>query len=83
MTSPPPLAVLGQLPGEKSPSIFKVGGRAKVEAKLSVQETVRNVTGRQLVLQVPIGFVEGGHGDLGVERLVRADVFGVQHWYDG
>lgn len=57
---PPPLAVLGQLPGNKS----QVGGKAKVEATLSVRETVRNVPGRQLVLQVPMGFVEGGHGDL-------------------
>lgn len=60
---------------------FKVGGRATAEAKLSVRETVRNGTGRQLVLQVPMGFVEG-HGDVGVERLARADVFGVQHRCD-
>lgn len=60
-----------------------MGGRAKVEAKLSVRETVRNMTGRQLILQVPMGFVEGGHGDLGVERLASADIFGVQHQYDG
>lgn len=53
-TRPPPQgAVLEQLPGETSPSIFKVGGRAKAEAKLSVRETVRNTTRRELVPRFP------------------------------
>lgn len=49
----PNSAVLEQLPGKKSPSIFKEGGRAKAEAKLSVRETVRNTTGRELVPWFP------------------------------
>lgn len=57
---PPPISCPGTVAWEEVPG----GGRAKVEAKLSLQETVSNVPGRQLALQVPVGFVEGGRGDL-------------------
>lgn len=68
--TPSPISCPWTVPGE-----WLQGG----EAKLSVRETV---TGGSWFFRFPWDLWRG-HGDLGVERLARADVFGVQHRCDG
>lgn len=58
----PQLAALERLPGKRSLSILKVGGRAKAEAKLSVRETVRSITRRSSFFRVPWDLWRGAMG---------------------
>lgn len=57
---PAPISCPGTVTWEQVPG----GRQGQGGGHAQCTETVRNVPGRQLVLQVPMGFVEGGHGDL-------------------